>query len=327
YEFEHGIVIVATGAEEHKTEEYLYSKSKRIITQVEFEEMLNSQNFPAGRLKNVVMIQCVGSREQDRMYCSRVCCNQAIKNSIALKRIRQNTDIYMLYRDIRTYGLREKYYTQARDNGVIFLRYDLTRKPEVVLIEEENPESKLRIRTYDPILDKEIEIEADLLVLSVAMDPPEKNSNLAKMLKVPLNQDGFFLEAHVKLRPVDFATDGIFVCGLAHGPKDLDESIVQAKASAGRALTFLSKKAILAEGTIAQVNPDRCSGCGYCEEICAYAAIEVDPKEEVAVVNDALCKGCGACAASCRCGAIDLRGFSDEQLFSAFNTLKLAAID
>ena len=327
YEFEHGIVIVATGAEEHKTEEYLYGKSKRIITQVEFEEMLNSQNFPAGRLKNVVMIQCVGSREQDRMYCSRVCCNQAIKNSIALKRIRQNTDIYMLYRDIRTYGLREKYYTQARDNGVIFLRYDLTRKPEVVLIEEENPESKLRIRTYDPILDKEIEIEADLLVLSVAMDPPEKNSNLAKMLKVPLNQDGFFLEAHVKLRPVDFATDGIFVCGLAHGPKDLDESIVQAKASAGRALTFLSKKAILAEGTIAQVNPDRCSGCGYCEEICAYAAIEVDLKEEVAVVNDALCKGCGACAASCRCGAIDLRGFSDEQLFSAFNTLKLAAID
>jgi heterodisulfide reductase subunit A len=156
------------------------------------------------------------------------------------------------------------------------------------------------------------------------MDPPAGNVELAKMLKVPLNSDGMFLEAHVKLRPVDFATDGVFVCGLAHGPKDMDESLAQARAAASRALTFLKKKSILAEGTIARVREDRCTGCGYCESICAYAAVEVDAEKEVAVVNEALCKGCGACVASCRCGALDLMGFSNQQLFSAFDALEMA---
>jgi heterodisulfide reductase subunit A len=323
----HGIVIVATGGGEHKTEEYLYGKSSRIVTLVELERMLKAKTFPAGKVKNVVIVQCVGSREEGRMYCSRVCCTKAVKNALELKKAKPGVNIYFAYRDIRTYGFRERYYTDLRDKGAVFLRYTPETKPDVKKVDEANPDSRLKVTAFDPILEKEVEINADLLVLSTAIDPPEGNVELAKMLKVPLNSDGMFLEAHVKLRPVDFATDGIFVCGLAHGPKDMDESLAQAKAAASRALTFLNKKSILAEGTIARVREDRCSGCAYCESICAYAAIEVDAEKEVAVVNEALCKGCGACVASCRCGALDLLGFSDEQLFSAFDALEMAATD
>ena len=323
----HGAVIVATGGEEHKTEEYLYGKSTRIVSLVEFENMLKTGDFPAGKLKNVVMVQCVGSREEGRMYCSRVCCSKAVKDALQLKKARPGANVYFIYRDIRTYGFREKYYTELRDKGAVFLRYTPETRPAVSRVDETDADSRLTVTAYDPILEKEVEIRADLLVLSVAIDPPAGNAELAKMLKVPLNSDGMFLEAHVKLRPVDFATDGVFVCGLAHGPKDMDESLAQAKAAASRALTFLNKKSILAEGTISRVNEARCSGCGYCESICAYAAIEVDPEKEVAVVNEALCKGCGACVASCRCGALDLLGFSNEQLFSAFDSLEMVTTD
>ena len=324
---EHGVVIVSTGAEEHKTEEYLYGGSTRVVTQVEFEKMLHEKEFPDGKPKNVVMIQCVGSREEGRMYCSRICCSMAVKNALELKRLLPKTDIYVLYRDIRTYGFQEKYYTELRDKGAIFFRYSLEDKPKVNFADVNNTDGKISVILFDPIMDKDIVIDADLVVLATAIDAPKGNVELAKMLKVPLNADGMFLEAHVKLRPVDFATEGIFICGLAHCPKNMDESLAQAKAAASRALTFLTKKTILAEGTITQVNPDRCSGCGYCEEICAYSAIEVDLEKEVAVVNEALCKGCGACVASCRCGALDLRGFSNKQLFSVFDALELVAMD
>ncbi len=274
------------------------------------------------------MIQCVNSRELGRLYCSRVCCGEAVRNSLKLKEIYPNADIYILYRDIRTYGLKEKYYGTARDKGVVFIRYDLEHKPQVELIEKENPDSKLLIKTIDPILDGQVVIEADLLILSVSIDASPENKELAKLLKVPLNEDGFFLEAHVKLRPVDFATDGVFVCGLAHGPKYIEESIVQAEAAAARALTILSKKTIEAEGTICWVNPEKCSGCGVCVEVCAYSAIELKEKTlmsgvtlEVAEINEAMCKGCGACAASCRGGAIELRGFTDDQIFEAVNAV------
>ncbi len=323
---EHGIVIIATGAEEHKTKEYLYGKSSRIITQVEFEEMLHTQQFPKQKMKNIVMIQCVGSREEDKMYCSRVCCTKAVKNALTFKKRFPNINIYVAYRDIRTYGFREKYYTELRDLGTMFVHYDLDKKPEVTLVEEWNPDSQLNVTVFDPIIDKEIEVKADLLVLATAIDAKKENIDLGRMLKVSLNTDGMFLEAHVKLRPVDFATDGVFVAGLAHTPKDMDESMTQAKAAASRALTFLNKKAILAEGTICEVNDNRCTGCGYCEQICAYNAIEVDLEKEIAIVNEALCKGCGACVASCRCGALDLRGFSNEQLFSAFDALDMVDI-
>jgi len=323
---EHGIVIIATGAEEHKTKEYLYGESSRIITQVEFEEMLHNGNFPTKKLKNVVMIQCVGSREKDRMYCSRVCCTKAVKNALTLKKKFPNINTYIAYRDIRTYGFREKYYTELRDLGTMFVHYDLDKKPEITLVDEWDPDSQVNVTIFDPIMDKEVEVKTDLLVLATAIDAKKENIELGKMLKVPLNADGMFMEAHVKLRPVDFATDGVFVAGLAHTPKDIDESMAQAKAAASRALTFLNKKAILAEGTICEVNDSRCTGCGYCEQICAYNAIEVDLEKEIAIVNEALCKGCGACVASCRCAALDLRGFSNEQLFSAFDALEMTNI-
>jgi len=316
HQVEHGVVIVATGARELRPEEYLYGKHKRVITQLDFEKVI--LNLP--RYKNIVMIQCVGSREGERLYCSRVCCSQAIKNALQVKKRHPNTEIYILYRDIRTYGLMEKFYSQARDQGIIFIRYDLDHKPEVEAIEPEDPFGRLRVKVVDPLMNKKITIDADLLVLSAAILAPEENKDLAKLLKVPLNKEGFFLEAHMKLRPVDFATDGVFMCGLAHCPKNSDESIIQASAAASRALTVLSKHYIESEGIVSWVNEVRCVGCGVCVSVCAYSAVELKEKEimpkvkkSVAEVNEALCKGCGACAASCRSGAINLAGVSRIQ--------------
>jgi len=325
-ELQHGVVVVATGAREYATEEYHYKESKRVVTQLEFEKMLQDGVFTGKPMQNVVMIQCVNSREEGRSYCSRLCCSQSIKNALVLKHERPATDIYVLYRDIRTYGLKEQYFGEARDRGVVFLRYNIDNKPTVELINPENPNSKLRVTTTDPILGKQVVIDADLVVLAVSIDAPGQNKELAKMLKVPLNADNFFLEAHVKLRPVDFATDGIFVCGLAHCPKDIEESITQATAAAGRAMTVLSKMVVEAEGSICEVKPELCTGCGVCVEVCAYAAAEVDEEKGVALINEALCKGCGACAASCRSGAIDLKGFTNEQIFSAIDSLEMVVM-
>ncbi len=325
-EYDHGVVIVATGARESRPAEYMYGKNRRVITQLELERRI--ADFP--RCKTVVMIQCVGSREGERLYCSRVCCGQAVKNATLIKKQRPGTDVYVLYRDIRTYGLAEKYYGQARDLGVVFERYDLDHKPELEPVDRSDLDSKLKVKLVDFLLDKKIVIEADLVVLSVAMDAPKENEDLARMLKVPLNKEGFFLEAHMKLRPVDFATDGVFMCGLAHSPKNIDESITQAKAAAARALAVLSKKVIEAEGTVSWVSPDRCTGCGVCIKACAYAAIELKEMtmpskvvKTVAEVNEALCKGCGACAASCRSGAINLKGFTDDQIFEAVSAITI----
>jgi len=323
---DHGVVIVATGAKESRPAEYMYGKSKRVITQLELEDRI--AELP--KYRTVVMIQCVGSREEERSYCSRVCCGQAVKNAALIKQRRPGTDVYILYRDVRTYGLAEKYYGQARDLGVVFERYEPDHKPEIEPVDENDPDSKLRVKLVDLLLGKKLVIEADLVVLSAAMDAPEQNETLAKMLKVPLNKEGFFLEAHMKLRPVDFATDGVFMCGLAHSPKNIDESITQAKAAAARALAVLSKKVIEVEGTVSWVNRDRCTGCGVCVKACAYAAVELKnvlmpskAVKTVAEVNEALCKGCGACAASCRSGAINLKGFTDDQIFEAVSAIEL----
>ncbi|MBM3313117.1 CoB--CoM heterodisulfide reductase iron-sulfur subunit A family protein [candidate division WOR-3 bacterium] len=321
---EHGVVIVATGAEEAAPVEYLYGKNQRVITQQELERRMDS--LP--RLKTIVMIQCVGSREPERDYCSRICCAKAVKNAALIKRKHPNTEVYVLYRDLRTYGLDEQYYTQAREAGVIFERYELEAKPRVEPVRPGDKTSRLRIRLVDRLLDRELVLDADLVVLASAIVASEENRTLAKMLKVPLNQDGFFLEAHMKLRPVDFATDGVFMAGLAHAPKNIDESITQARAAATRALGVLCKKQITVEGTVAWVNPDRCTGCGVCVATCAYAALELkevkkgdDKAAQVAQVNEALCKGCGVCAASCRCGAVNLKGVTDEQIFEAVSAL------
>jgi len=315
-EIEHGVTIVATGGNEYVPTEYLYGQNERIITQRELEARLaNKDKAPStyGRkISSVVMIQCVGSRNDERPYCSRVCCSQAIKNALKMKEINPRVNIYILYRDIRTYGMKEIYYKKARENGVIFIRYEEDKKPEV---EVEN--GKLKVKVKDHILNRNLLINADLLILSTGIVPDDGNKNLSRMLKIPLNAEGFFMEAHAKLRPVDFATDGVFVCGLAHYPKDVAETIVQAKAAASRAMGILRKAHFEAEGKVSEVLKTKCSGCGLCVEVCPYKAIELDEKEKIAVINAALCKGCGACAATCRASAIDLKGFKDEQILAA----------
>ncbi len=316
-QIEHGVVIVATGAQEYEPTEYLAGQDGRVVTQRRLEEMLHAMDTAGlAKLNTVAMIQCVGSRDTQHNYCSRVCCSQAIKNAILLKQLSPRTNVYVLYRDIRSYGLRERYYRQARELGVIFVRFEADAKPTVEKIHGE-----LVLRVYDSILGATLEMRPDLLVLSTGIVANADNRSLSQLLKVPLEGDGFFLEAHVKLRPVDFATDGIFVCGLAHYPKDISETITQARAAAGRAATVLSKATIEAEGKVSAVRAERCSGCGACVAVCAYRAIELDPERHLAVVNEALCKGCGACAATCRACAIDLGGFRDEQILSALMAL------
>jgi heterodisulfide reductase subunit A2 len=312
---EHGVIIVATGAEESKPDEYLYGKDNRVMTQLDLEQKIaQGTDFND---KTIVMIQCVGSREKHRPYCSRVCCNDAIKNALKLVKKNPKCQIYILFRDMRTYGLNEKYYEQARENGIIFIRYDLNEKPQVKK-GAEDIEAQIR----DIILDEKLLIHADYVILSPAIIPRKENEELAKQLKVPLNEDGFFLEAHVKLRPVDFSTEGIFLAGMAHSPKSISESISQSYGAASRALTIISKNSYTAEATVAEVNEDLCCGCGICEATCPYGAIErktkvIDGKERlVSHVIEGLCKGCGSCSSACPCGAIEQRGFKRIQISS-----------
>ncbi|MEO0085085.1 MAG: FAD-dependent oxidoreductase [candidate division WOR-3 bacterium] len=320
---DHGVVVVATGAQHRTPTEYHYGESDRILTQQELEELLHSSGSRKSRvtdLRSVVMIQCVGSRNDERPYCSRICCAAAIKNALALKRLNPAAQVFVLYRDIRTYGLREEFYRQAREQGVVFIRYSPDAPPAVEI------EPGLAVTVRDPILDSGIRLEPDLLVLSSGITARPGTDELAQLLKVPLNADGFFLEAHMKLRPVDFATEGVFMAGLCHFPKFIDESVAQARAAAGRAATILARDELEAEATVAHVNPDRCSACHMCETLCAYRAIEVRVVNErtgrqAAVVNEALCKGCGACAANCRSLAIDIRGFTSENIVREIRAL------
>jgi len=318
-ELEHGIVIVATGGEEFHSSEYLYGEDFRVVTQSELERRLVEGE--GDDLGNVVMIQCVGSRMEERQYCSRVCCKVAVKNALKIKERKPDANVYVLYRDMRTYGLAEDYYRKAREAGVIFIRYDEDRKPVVIKQKLNGGEDVLEVSVYDPIIGEQLLLGADLVVLSVAIVAPTDNMKLAQMLKVPLNEDGFFLEAHVKLRPVDFATEGVFLCGMAHGPKSIEESIAQANAAVSRACTILAKDILEAEGTVAFINKRRCSGCGACVLVCAYNALELDEEEGVVKVNSVLCKGCGVCAATCRSSAIDLNGFTNEELISVVSSL------
>jgi len=309
-EIEHGVVIIATGGLEYKPNEYLYGTDERVLTQHELEEKLAKGGLDA---KKVVMIQCVGSRNHERPNCSRICCSQAVKNALKIKELSPDTDVYVLYKDMRTFGLMEDYYREAAGKGVIFIRFDDETKPQVT---KEN--DQLRVTAWEPILKKWIPIEPDFLVLSVATIPNPDNERLAGMLKVPLTKEKFFLEAHMKLRPVDFATDGVFLCGMAHSPKFIDESISQACAAAARAATVLSKSVLEMEGSIASVDEELCSGCKICESVCAYSAIEMRQNSEkpIAKVLEALCKGCGVCGSSCPTKAITMGHFTDEQILA-----------
>ena len=317
----HGVVIVATGAVYRQPSEYLYGKTDLVKTQKELEEIIARSPERLLGLSSVVMIQCVGSREGERNYCSRICCAEAIKNAIAIREINPNCLVYILYRDIRTYGFKEDYYCRARELGVIFIPFDLDRKPQVAMID-----GRLSVLVHEPVLNIPLKLQPEMLLLSSGVAAQPDSSELAKMLKVPLQQDGFFLEAHAKLRPVDFATDGVFLAGLCHYPKFIDESIASAQAAAGRAATVLSREEIEAEPYQAKVNPERCSACGMCAGLCAYRAIEVRVIDEktgrrAVAVNQALCKGCGVCAANCRSEAIDITGFAAENICREIATL------
>jgi heterodisulfide reductase subunit A len=309
-EIEHGIVIVATGAVEYQPTEYFYNKDPRVVTQHELEEDLAEGEFNA---KNVVMIQCVGARTEEKPNCARICCGQAIKNALKIKEVNPETEVYVLFKDIRSYGFKEDYYRDAAMKGVIFVNYEDERKPE--LMKEGN---NLKIRFWEPVLKQEIELEPDLVVLSAAIIPNPENKRIAEVLKVPLTKDGFFLEAHMKLRPADFATEGVFLCGMAHSPKYIDESISQACAAAARATTILSKSTLEMEGIVANVSEDLCSGCRICEYLCPYSAIEIKDKDgkPIAHVIEALCKGCGVCATACPTKAITMGHFTKEEILA-----------
>jgi heterodisulfide reductase subunit A len=317
FEVEHGVVIVATGAREYRPKEYSYNESEKVITQVELEELLAKGE----KIDSVVMIQCVGSRNEEREYCSRICCQTAIKNALKIKEINPSADIIILYRDIRTYGFLEKYYDLAIEKGVIFIHYSEDNPPRV----EGNT-----VIFYDEILGEEVSYTPEKIVLSSATIPREDNNNLAKMLRVPLTQNGFFLEAHPKLRPVDFASEGIYVCGMAHSPRLIPETISLASASASRALTILSKDRILMDASKAVVIREKCDACGMCVEACPVSAIRVKEFENRGVVelkadvNRAVCLGCGVCHATCPKSAIVVKGFTVDQIKAMVDAIAVA---
>jgi heterodisulfide reductase subunit A len=309
-EVEHGAVIVAVGARESTPTDYRYGCDPRIITQRELEEKIALDGDEIRRIRKVVMIQCVGSRIPERPYCSRICCSVAVKNALKIKESNPDIEVTLLYRDIRTFGMMEQYYTQARNLGITFVRYDLDSKPELSL-----QDGSLQIKVKDKVLHEQVSLRPDLVVLASAIIPYE-NEPLAKMLKVPLTSSGFFLEAHMKLRPVDFATDGIFLAGMAHYPKSISESIAQADAAVARATAAMAKGYVSVLPTISEVDRERCIGCGLCEMLCPFSAIRVIETEKGSKSETiaASCKGCGICSASCPQQAVTIHHFSDDQL-------------
>jgi heterodisulfide reductase subunit A len=311
---EHGVVVVATGATEHKPQSYGYQQSDKVLTQLDLAERLARGDLALPERPTVVMIQCVEQRSDERPYCSRVCCTAAVKNALALRKQFPQARIMVLYRDMRTYGFREAAYRQAREQGVLFVRYEPEKPPRVEL------DGALRVRVEEPTLGRELAVEADLLVLAAPMVPRADRGTLSELLRVPLNADGFFLEAHMKLRPVDFASEGLFLCGTAHAPKFLSESIAQAHAVAGRAASILGRRSMSVGAQTAWVDPDKCISCMTCVHVCPYLAPRISEFNK-AEVQGAVCMGCGSCSAECPAKAITLRHYVDSQVFSAIGGL------
>lgn len=310
-EIQHGVTVIATGASEWKPDIYGYGSDPRIRTQLEMSEAMRAQDPSVLKADTTVFIQCVGSRCAERPWCSKVCCNHAVKEALALKEANPEANVFVLYRDIRTFGLNEPYYEEARRMGVVFVRYEPENPPVVEM------GKKIAVRVKDLILGGTMALQADSLVLAAAIIPNDYNKELARLYKVSTNEDGFFLEAHMKLRPVDFATDGVFLAGLAHYPKPLDETIGQAEAAGAHAAQVLARGYVEAPGMVSVVNPFLCRGCGRCVEVCPFHAPEL---KEIAAgiskseVNPALCKGCGACGVACPTGAAEVRHFKDDQI-------------
>jgi heterodisulfide reductase subunit A len=320
-EIKHGATVIAIGADEYTPTEYLYGEDDRVMTHLELEERIAAGDELVTNAGSLAMIQCVGCRQEDRDYCARVCCSHAIKNALKLKEIKPEMDIYIFFRDMRTYGFREDYYREASEKDVKFIRYEPDDRPQVEAVEEEG-RPVLRITTTDPILGQRLAIDADYLSLAAAVIPPAGNREISQLFKVSLGADDFFKEAHVKLRPVEFSVEGVYLCGMAHYPKHIPEVINQAYGAAGRALTLLSHDIVTVSGAVCEVDEKKCMGCGACISACTYGAIEFyDTRQgKKAMVNPVICKGDGLCNAKCPTGAIQLKHFTDEELVSQIDT-------
>jgi heterodisulfide reductase subunit A2 len=309
---DHGVAILATGANEYQPKEYLYGESDRVVTQLELAERLDEAG--AADLNQVVMIQCVGSRNEENPNCSRICCQSAVKNALHIKELNPDAEVYVLYRDIRTYGLLEEYYTEARKQGVFFFRYAADQPPQVTADGD-----TVTVTFTDHVLGRQLAVDADLLTLSAGMVPTD-TSELATLMKQALNAEGYFMEAHVKLRPVDMGTEGIFVCGTAHSPKLVSETIAQAYAAASRATTFLAQPHLTLSAVTARVDQEKCASCLICVRSCPYGVPRIND-EGVSEIDPATCHGCGVCAAECPAKAIELNWYEDDQIICKVDAL------
>jgi heterodisulfide reductase subunit A-like polyferredoxin len=312
---DHGATIIATGGQEYRPTEYLCGQHPGVLTHLDLDEALVRGDERVKKAQTAVFIQCVGSRIPERPYCSKVCCTHSLESALKLKELNSDMSVFILYRDLRSYGFREDLYREARKKGVLFVRYELDRLPELT----SSGEGSLSLKVMDHVLGRPIQITPDLVVLASAILPTE-NKKLFELFKVPVNKEGFLIEAHAKLRPVDFASEGIFMAGLAHYPKPIDESITQAKAAVARAMTILSKEGIFVGGVVASVNPDRCAACLTCVRTCPYGAPRIG-EEGYAIIDPAACRGCGACVAECPGKAIALKHFTDEQILAKTDAL------
>jgi heterodisulfide reductase subunit A-like polyferredoxin len=310
---DHGVFIVATGATEYEPKEFLYGENERVMTQVSLTDRLEDKG--ARDLNTVVMIQCVGSRNDENENCSRICCQSAIKNALKIKKLSPDTNVFVLYRDIRTYGLLEDYYTEAREKGVIFVRFDKDAPPAVT-----TDGDAIAVTVKDHILQQDIEIQADLLALSAGMTATDTEA-LSGIMKLNRNPEGFFIEAHVKLRPVDMPSEGIFLCGTAHGPKLITETIAQSQAAAARATTFLAQDAIKLSAITAKVDVEHCVKCLTCVRSCPFGVPQFNTDKKELEINEALCHGCGVCTAVCPRQVIGLSYYEDEQLMCKIDAL------
>ncbi len=308
----HGVTVIAIGGREYQPTEYLYGESDKVMTHLELEEAIAEGRV--NNAKTVVMINCVGSREPERPYCSRICCTKSISLALKMKESNPDTNIFILFRDIRTYGFLEELYEEARSKGVIFVRYAPENKP-VVEMDGDN----IKVTVTDHVLGQPLVINPDIVSLAAAIMPPEDNATLNQLFKVPLNADGFFLEAHMKLRPVDTSAEGVFIAGIAHGPKNMEENIAQAKAAAGRAATFLSKDYLESHGVVAVVQPDKCAACLTCVRLCPFNAPRVT--NYAAEIESVICQGCGTCAGECPNKAITLQGYNDRMYMKMMDDL------
>ncbi|GBF34652.1 CoB--CoM heterodisulfide reductase subunit A [Desulfocucumis palustris] len=322
-EIKHGAAVIAIGADVYTPAEYLYGEDDRVMTHLELEEQIARGDEGLVNSGSLVMIQCVGCRNEDRNYCSRICCSESIKNALKLKEINPRMDIYILFRDMRTYGFKEDYYREAAGKEVRFIRYEPDDKPQVEAGESDEGQPVLKVTVTDPVLGNKLEIDADRIALAAAVIPSAATREVAELFKVTLSPDGFFKEAHVKLRPVEFGTDGVYLCGMAHYPKLMAETINQAYGAAGRVLTLLSRDTVVASGSVCRVDERKCMGCGACVSVCTYGAIEFSETRQgkKAVVNPVLCKGDGLCNAKCPTGAISLKHFTDKELLSEIDAV------